>query len=169
MIAGYTINIKSILIPNSTHSVTAALNMTSTDLPTSTSLSYISEQQLPSIAPIYPSLEHFFETSSPPNPSRPEIQSIASLVPSTVLTLVPDYHLNGSANPEVTTVFEPDATVRQTSSEVQRPSNLTSPLPTDVSEDMTRKPADGGPLEEGSVSLMLPKDAPAEQPGMFRM
>lgn len=135
------------------------------------------DAQLPVVASIYPYLEHWSSTSFQ-SPTSHEVLSISSLVPSTVLTLMPHYKspANGNFYPElqsfteVTSEPQPPETSAPPSgsSEAQDEKTLTSPFnfgdnPQDIQQ---RKPSDGGPLEEGSVGLMLPKDLPHEQPGM---
>ncbi|XP_035862654.1 serine protease hepsin-like [Sander lucioperca] len=133
-----------------------------------------SDAQQPVVASIYPSLEQWSSTSS--SPTSHEVLSVSSLVPSTVLTLIPHYKppANGNVYPELSSLYE-------VTSEPQLPGTLSSPSGSSKAEDQKtlasalpccdnsqevqqRKPSDGGPLEEGSVGLMLPKDLPAEEP-----
>ncbi|XP_033497345.2 transmembrane protease serine 11D [Epinephelus lanceolatus] len=127
------------------------------------------------VASVYPSLEHWSSTSFQSPVSR-EVLSVSSLVPSTVLTLVPHYKppANGNLYPEPPSFYEVTSEPQlpgtssspSGSSEAQDQKNTTSSLPRDDNphEVQQRKPSDGGPLEEGSVGLMLPKDLPDEEP-----
>lgn len=136
-----------------------------------------SDAQQPVVASIYPSLEHWSSTSFQ-SPISHEVLSISSLVPSTVLTLMPHCKppADGNLYPEppsfseATSEPEPPGTSTSPSgsSEAQDQKTLTSPLPCsdNLQEVQQRKPSDGGPLEEGSVGLMLLKDLPDEEPGM---
>lgn len=157
--------------------MTATSDFASMDLHVQTGSTSTFDAQLPVIASIYPSLEHWSSTSSP-SPTSHEVLSISSLVPSTVLTLMPHYKpaANGNLYPELKSFSEvtSEPQLPETSSsppgssEAQDQNILTSPPsfgdnPLDIQQ---RKPSDGGPLEEGSVGLMLPKDLPDEEPGM---
>ena len=125
--------------------------------------------QQPAVPSILPSPELWSSTSFQ-SPTSHEVLSISSLVPSTVLTLLP--HSNGNFNPEPPSFSQPESQPAESSSPVNSESpdlkTLTSPGPWRESppEAPQRKPSDGGPLEEGSVGLMLPKDLPEEEPGM---
>ncbi|XP_058503816.1 tryptase beta-2-like [Solea solea] len=101
-----------------------------------------------------------------------EVLSISSLVPSTALILIPSSQptLQGKQYSEFPffSEFITDPKVPETStSETRHPNTLTSPIPCSESplDVEQRKLSDGGPLEEGSVGLMLPKDLPVEEPG----
>lgn len=136
-----------------------------------------SDVQQPVVASVYPSLEHWSSTSFQSLPSH-EILSISSLVPSTVLTLIPHYKpaVSGNLNPEPP--FFPIL-----APELQLPGTSASPSGSSQARDQTtlvfppsagdnlqgvqhREPSDGGPLEEGSIGLMFPKDVPEGEPGM---
>ncbi|XP_056300676.1 uncharacterized protein LOC130213226 [Pseudoliparis swirei] len=119
-------------------------------------------------ATLYPSLEQWASTSFQTPTSR-EVLSVSSLVPSTVLTLVPHYEpsSNGGVSPEppacrgVTPepersgTFSPPYEEPEGGDEEIRPSSL--PCADILQEVQQRKASDGGPLEEGSVGLMIPK------------
>lgn len=89
------------------------------------------------------------------------------MVPSTVLTLMPHYKptTNGNLYPQLSSFTEVTLEPRlsETSSSSSGPS-VTPPEPQDVQQ---RKPSAGGPLEEGSVGLILPKGLHDEEPGWF--
>ncbi|CAK6964285.1 testisin-like [Scomber scombrus] len=133
------------------------------------------DAQLPVVASIYPSLEHWTSTSFQ-SPISHEVLSISSLVPSTVITLMPLYQpaVNGNLYPELQSFSEvtsqpqlPETSAPPSgSSEARDQKALTSPLPFgDNPQDVQqRKPSDGGPLDEGSVGLMFPKDFPEQEP-----
>ncbi len=162
---------------HSLHFLTAANDFTSMDLQVQTGSTSTSDAQQPVVASIYPSLEHWSSTSFR-SPSSHEVLSISSLVPSTVLTLVPHYKpaANGNLYPEPPSFSEvtsepqlPGTSFSHSgSSEPQDQNTHSSPLPcSDNPQDVQqRKPSDGGPLEEGSVGLMLLKDLPDDEPGM---
>lgn len=136
-----------------------------------------SNAQQPVAPSIFPSPEHWSSTSFQ-SPTSHEVLSISSLVPSTVLTLMP--HSKPTTEDNVFTEFpsfseaipEPQlpesSSSSSGSSETQDQKTQTSPIPCCDSppEVQQRKPSDGGPLEEGSVGLMLPKDLPEEEQGM---
>jgi len=119
-------------------------------------------------ATLYPSLEQWASTSFQTPTSR-EVLSVSSLVPSTVLTLVPHYEpsSNGGVSPEppacrgVTPepersgTFSPPSEEPEGGDEEIRPSSL--PCADILQEVQQRKASDGGPLEEGSVGLMIAK------------
>ncbi|KAF0046020.1 hypothetical protein F2P81_002549 [Scophthalmus maximus] len=133
-----------------------------------------SNAQQPVAPSIFPSPEHWSSTSFQ-SPTSHEVLSISSLVPSTVLTLMP--HSKPTTEDNVFTEFpsfseaipEPQlpesSSSSSGSSETQDQKTQTSPIPCCDSppEVQQRKPSDGGPLEEGSVGLMLPKDLPEEE------
>lgn len=158
------------------HFITATSNFTSMDLQAQTGRISISDAPQPVVASIYPSLEQWSSTSFQ-SPTSHEVLSISSLVPSTILTLMPHYKpaANDSLYPEPPSFFEvtSEPQLPGTSSSLSGPSEdqnqkaLTSPLPCsdNLPEVQLRKASDGGPLEEGSVGLMLLKDLPGEEPG----
>nr|XP_019948233.1 PREDICTED: transmembrane protease serine 6-like [Paralichthys olivaceus] len=121
----------------------------------------------PVVPSIFLSPEHWSSTSFQ-SPTSHEVLSISSLVPSTVLTLMPHCNptTNGNCNPEFPSFSQPAESSSSGFSESQDLKTLTSPVPCSDSplEAPLRKPSDGGPLEEGSVGLMLPKDLPEEEP-----
>ncbi|KAM7383088.1 hypothetical protein PAMP_002770 [Pampus punctatissimus] len=142
------------------------------DLQTGSTRTSIS--QLPVVASIYPSVEHWSSTSFQ-SPTSHEVLSVSSLVPSTVLTLIPNYKpaSNGNLYPELQSFSEvtsepqlPQTSSSPTgSSEAKHHKTRTSPLPFgDNPQDVhQRKPSDGGPLEEGSIGLMFAKDVPDKE------
>lgn len=119
--------------------------------------------------------EHWSSTSFQ-SPISYEVSNISSLVPPTVLTLVPQYTPSTYTNiyPELPSFSEltSEPQLPQTSSsgylEAHDQKSQTSPVPSSNNphEAQQMKPSDGGPLEEGSVGLILPKDLPQEGPGM---
>ncbi|XP_032373891.1 uncharacterized protein LOC116690826 [Etheostoma spectabile] len=154
--------------------MSATCDFTGMHLHVQASSTSASDAPQPVDASIYPSLEQRTSTSS--SPTNHEVLSVSSLVPSTVLTLMPHCEppANGNLFPELPSLYE-------VTSEPQLPGTLSSPsgssgakdkkilastLPcSDNSQEVQQwKPSDGGPLEEGSVGLMLPKDLPAEEP-----
>lgn len=156
--------------------MTASSNFTSMDLPVQTGSNSTSDAQQPVVQSVYPSLE-YWSSASFQSPISREVLSISSLVPSTVLPLVPHYKpaANGKIYPEFPFFFEVTSEPQNLgtyspsgSSEAQDQKNLSSPLPcsNNLQDIQQRKFSDGGPLEEGSVSLMLPKDLPNEEQGM---
>lgn len=134
-----------------------------------------SEVQQPVVASVYPSLEHWSSTSFQSQPSH-EILSISSLVPSTVLTLIPHYKpaVSGNLDPESPffSIIAPElhlpGTSTSGSSEARHQATLAFPPSSgnNVQGVQQRESSDGGPLEEGSIGLMFPKDAPEGEPGM---
>ncbi|CAN9513876.1 unnamed protein product [Ophioblennius macclurei] len=118
--------------------------------------------------------EHWSPTSFQ-SPPKHEVLSISSLVPATVLTLIPHCEppVNGSLYLESTSFSHttPGQSNPETSSshpassEVRDQKTLALPLPCrdDPLDVQQRKPSDGGPLEEGSVGLMLPKELRDEE------
>lgn len=130
--------------------------------------------------------QHLFDTSvtSPfyhwssallQSPSN-EIPSISSVVPSTVFAVMPHCNLADDVSTELPSFSdvtsdppppEPSSPLTA-SSQGQDQTTPTSPPPCsgNVLEFQQRKPSDEGPLEQGSISLMLPKDSCDQQPGM---
>ncbi|KAM6995300.1 uncharacterized protein LKV04_007523 [Tautogolabrus adspersus] len=153
---------------------TATNDFTSMDLQLQASTIH-SDAQQSVIASIYPSLEHWSSTSFQ-SPTSHEVLSVSSLVPSTVLTLVPHYKPTeknilypelpsfSGVNPEPQ--LPGTSSTPSGSSEAQDQNTLTSQLPFSDTppEVQERKPSDGTPLEEGSVGLIIPKDFPHEEP-----
>ncbi|KAK9514179.1 hypothetical protein VZT92_027665 [Zoarces viviparus] len=120
------------------------------------------------VASLYLSLEHWTSTSFQ-SPTSHEVLSVSSLVPSTVITLMPHYKPSENENlyqePPSCYTVTPEPQLSGTSSspfgssEPQDQKTLPSPLPCADNPQVVqqRKPSDGGPLEEGSVVLMIPK------------
>lgn len=138
----------------------------------------MSDAQKPVIASVYPSLVHWSSTSFQ-SPSAHEVLSVSSLVPSTVLTLVPRYELSAAgenskpepgslcdikSEPGLGGTLSPPA--GSSGNQDQTAPVLPLPCCDNILEVQPRKPADGGPLEEGSVGLTLPKDGDEEETGM---
>lgn len=155
------------------HFMTTTSDFTRMDFQVQTGSTSTSDAQQPVVVSVFPSLEHWSSTSFQ-SPTSHEVLSISSLVPSTILTLVPHYKpaANGNSHPEPPAFSEATSEPQLSSSssgssEAKDQKTLTSPLPCSGSlqEVQQRKPSDGGPLEEGSVGLMLPKDLPEEVPG----
>ncbi|XP_075899379.1 plasma kallikrein isoform X2 [Nelusetta ayraudi] len=123
------------------------------------------------VASVYPSLQHWSSTSFQ-NASAHEVVSVSSLVPSTVLTLMPHCEFSaagGTSRPEAAASLSEvrsqlplagSLSARSGSSGNQDQTCLVLPpaADDDVLEVHPRMPADGGPLEEGSVGLTLAKD-----------
>ncbi|XP_051261844.1 putative serine protease 29 [Dicentrarchus labrax] len=157
------------------HFMTATSDFKSMDLEVQTGSTSTSDAQQPVVASIYLPLDHWSSTSFQ-GPTSHEVLSVSSLVPSTVLTLMPHYKPAASGNvypepPSLTEVAKepqlPEVSSSSSgSSEVQDQNTLTLPLPCcdNLQEVQQRKPSDGGPLEEGSIGLMLPKYLPEEEP-----
>ncbi|XP_074508526.1 uncharacterized protein LOC141778230 isoform X2 [Sebastes fasciatus] len=151
----------------SLHFITA----TSMDLQVQAGGAGASDAQQPVVTSLCPSPDRQSSTSFQ-SPTSHEVLSVLSLVPSTVLTLMPHYEppANGNFYPELPSLYEvppePQLPGTSGSSEAQDQNTLPSPLPCcdNPQEVQQRKPSDGGPLEEGSVCLMLPKDLPDEEP-----
>lgn len=123
-----------------------------------------SDAQHPGVEPDHPPLEHWSSTSSQSSPSR-EVLSVSSLVPSTVFALVPHCRPLTNGNPEPPALPETASAPRllgssSASSGARDENTSTSPLPCSdhLQGVQPRKPSDGGPLEEGSVGLMVPKE-----------
>lgn len=156
--------------------MTAPGDFTSMDLQVGAGGTSTSDAQQPVVASLYQSLEHWSSTSFQ-GPTCHEVLSISSLVPSTVLTLMPHCKpaAGGNLYPEPPSFSEITSEPQlpgtsffpSGSSETQDQKALTSPLPSsdNSQEVLQRKPSDGGPLEEGSVGLILPKDLPDEEQG----
>ncbi len=144
------------------------------DLQVQTGSTSISDSQQQVVASIYPSLQHLSSTSLQ-SPTSQEVLSVSSLVPSTVLTLMPHYkHATSEKLQQQPPSFSESelqlpGTLSFTSgsSEAQDQKTLTSAFPCsdNLEKVQQRKPSDFGPLEEGSVSLMIPKDLPAQESG----
>ncbi|KAK5861998.1 hypothetical protein PBY51_017431 [Eleginops maclovinus] len=126
------------------------------------------------VASIYPSLELWASTSFQ-SPMSHEVLSVSSLVPSTVLTLLPQFEppVSGNLYPERPSFDEVTSEPQlpgtssslSCSSEDKDQKTVPSPLPcSDNSQEVQlRKPSDAGPVEEGSVGLILPKDPTDEE------
>ncbi|XP_033181481.1 uncharacterized protein LOC113136754 isoform X2 [Mastacembelus armatus] len=125
--------------------------------------------------PDYQSLDCSSSTSFQ-GPANYDVLTVSSLVPSTVVTLIPHYkpRTNGKLYSEIPSFSEVTSKPQlletpsssSGSSEVQHEKTLTSTLPCNDNpqEVQQRKPSDGRPLEEGSVGLILPKDLPDVEP-----
>lgn len=132
------------------------------------------------VASVYPSLQHWSSTSFQ-NGSAHEVVSVSSLVPSTVLTLMPRCEFSaagGTSRPEAA------APLSEVRSQLPLPGSLSARSGSSGNQDQTclvlppaadddvlevhpRMPADGGPLEEGSVGLTLAKDGDEMDSGML--
>lgn len=131
------------------------------------------DAQQPVVASVYPSLEHWSSTSFQ-SLSAHEVLSVSSLVPSTVLTLVPHYELSvagENSHPEPGSLCDIKSEpglggTLSSGNQDQTAPVLRPPCSDSILEVQPRKPADGGPLEEGSVGLTLPKDGDEEETGM---
>lgn len=118
-----------------------------------------SNAQQPILPSAYMSLEHW---SSAFFLSTCEIQTVSSLVSSTVFTIVPNYHpaTNENADP----VFGLQLPGTSTASEDQ--DQKTPPPPCDHAHEVKqRKPSDDV-LEEKSISLIFLKNLSEGEPGM---
>lgn len=129
-------------------------------------------------ASAYPSLLHWTSTSFQ-NASAHEVVSVSSLVPTTVLTLMPRCEISatgGNSQPEAAVLFSEIRSQLPLSGSRPAPSGssgnqdqtcLAEPALDDyVLEVQPRTPADGAPLEEGSVGLTLTKDSNEMDSGM---
>lgn len=157
--------------------VTATSDFAKMDLQEQSGGASTSAAPQPVIVSVFLPPEHWSSTSFQ-SPTSHEVLSISSLVPSTVLTLVPhckpaaceNSHPQPPCFSEATSTPQPPPASSAPSgcSETQDQKALTSPLPCsdNLQETQQRKQSDGGPLEEGSVGLMLLKDLPEEKPGM---
>ncbi|XP_071326049.1 transmembrane protease serine 11A [Trachinotus anak] len=139
--------------------MTSTSGFASMNFQVQTSSTSTSDTQQPVVPSTYPPPEHWSSTSFQ-GPTSHEVLSISSMVPSTVLTLMPHYKptTNGNFSPftEVTSQPHPPET---------SPSSSGSSETQDNSQEVQqRKPSDVGPLEEGSVGLVLLKDLPDEEP-----
>ncbi|KAG7474343.1 hypothetical protein JOB18_006752 [Solea senegalensis] len=112
------------------------------------------------------SAQHWSPTSVQTSVSH-EVLSISSLVPSTALILVPSSQptIQGKQFSEFP-FFSEFITEPKVPETTRHQNTLTSPIPCSESplDVEQRKLSDGGPLEEGSVGLMLPKGLPVEEP-----
>jgi len=155
-------------------SITALCEFKSMDLQAQTNNSSSSRAQLP-VDTSNKSLEQRSSTSFQ-SPAKHEILSISSLVPSTVLTLIPFCKPTPTGNlyPEFPSssdiTSEPPGTVSSHSASPETQDQTTVPSPLSYSgnpaELQQRKPSDEYPVEERSVGLMLPKELHNEDPGM---
>lgn len=159
------------------HFMNATSDFTSMDLQVQKGSTRTTDAQQPVAASVNHLFEHWSSTSVQ-GPTSYEVLSVSSLVPSTVLTILPQYTPSTYRNiyPELPSISEVTSEPQlpktpsssSGSSEAHDQKTLTSPLPcsNNPQEVQQRKTSDGGPLEEGSVDLILPKDLPNEEPGM---
>lgn len=154
--------------------MTATSNFKSMDLQVQTDGSRTSDAQQAVAASLDQSLEHLSSTSFQ-SPISYEVLNISSLVPSTVLTLIPQYTPSTytSIYPELPTISEvtsePQLPQTSSSGSSEAHDQKTSPLPSNPQEVQQRNhypTTNGETLEEGSVDLILPKDVPDEEPGV---
>lgn len=153
---------------------TATSTFTSMDLQLHRGSTSTSDAQQPVVASVYLCPEHW-STTSFQSPSSRGVRTVSSLVPCTVLTLLPHYTsaANGNKHPEPPFYSEITSELQlsgssSSPSDVQGHKGLTLPLsPSDnVQEVQPRKPSDEGLLEEGSIGLMFPKELTEGEPGM---
>lgn len=140
----------------------------------------VSVAQTAVVASAYPSFLHWTSTSFQ-NASAHEAASVSSLVPSTVLTLMPHCEFSAAGRNSRPEAAAPFSEMR---SQLPLPGILSSPSGSSGNQDQTclvlppaaddnvlevqpRTPADGGPLEEGSVGLTLAKDSGEIDSGML--
>ncbi|XP_035806855.2 suppressor of tumorigenicity 14 protein homolog isoform X2 [Amphiprion ocellaris] len=154
-------------------SVYASSDFPSMDLHDHTGSTSTSHAQQPVDVLNYLSPEQWSSTSFQ-TPTSHEVLSISSRVPSSILTLVPHdepktlLHLDQDflCFPEVTSELQSVETPSScsVSLEAQDQKILTSPLPCsdNLPDVQQRKPSDGGPLEEGSISLKLLREQEQE-------
>ncbi|KAF3839455.1 hypothetical protein F7725_018172 [Dissostichus mawsoni] len=160
------------------HLMTANIDFTSMDFEVQTTSTSFSEAQQPVVASIYLPLEPWASTSFQ-SPTSHEVLSVSSLVPSTVLTLLPQFEppVRGNLYPELPSFDEVTSQPQlpgtssslSGSSEATDQKTVPSPLPcSDNSQEVQlRKPSDAGPVEEGSLGLILPKDLTDEEQVKF--
>lgn len=143
------------------------------DLQVQTDSTRTSDAQQAVATSLNQSLEQWSSTSFQ-SPISYEVLNVSSLVPTTVLTLIPQYTPSTYTKiyPELPSISEvasepqPLQTSSSGSSEVH--DQKTSPFPSNPQEVQQRNhypTTDGEPLEEGSVGLILPKDLPDEETG----
>ncbi|KAK5892046.1 hypothetical protein CesoFtcFv8_012465 [Champsocephalus esox] len=154
--------------------MTANINFTSMDFEVQTTSNSFSEAQQPVVASIYLPLELWASTYFQ-SPTSHEVLSVSSLVPSTVLTLLPQFEppVRGNLYPELPSFDEvtSEPQLPGTSSSLSGSSEATdqntvpSPLPcSDNSQEVQQsKPSDASPVEEGSFRLILPKHLTDEE------
>lgn len=107
--------------------------------------------------------------------SADEVLSVSSLVPSTVLTLIPNCNNITTGNPY--SAFPPSFNVTEEKKypetfsseflETYNQETIPTPNGSNPAEVEQRKPSDGQPLEDKSISLMLPKEEHHEETGML--
>lgn len=107
-------------------------------------------------------------------PAKQEVSSISSLVPPTVLTLIPSYEATTPVKPNskcpsssaVTEEAQPPPTPTSGSepSETHDQNCQSPPLPCSALAEV--QPSDGHMLEQTSVDLILPKDSSEEETGI---
>lgn len=125
--------------------------------------------------PNFSSPQHWASTSFQ-SPISHEVLSISSLVPSTVLTLMPQYKPTTNGNPHPEDLPFSDETPEpleaspphSVSSEAQDQKNVTSAAPCsdNPQEVQQRIQTDGGPLQDTSIGIMFPKELHGGVPGM---
>lgn len=125
----------------------------------------------------FSSPEYWLSTSFQ-SPTNHEVLSISSLVPSTVLTFVPQYKstTNRSPHPGDSSFFgetsEPQplkaSPSHPVSPEARHQKSVTSASPSsDNPQDAQQRiQTDGGPLENSSIGILLPKELHSGEPGM---
>lgn len=158
--------------------MTATSNFKSMDLQVQRDGTRTTDAQQAVTASLNQYLEHWSSTAFQ-SPISYEVLNVSSLVPSTVLTLIPQYTPSTYTNifpqlpsiSEVTEESEPQLPQSSSSSSGSSEAHdqKTSPLPSNPQEVQQRNlypTTDGEPLEEGSVGLILPKDLPDEEPGV---
>ncbi|KAM4579950.1 uncharacterized protein PAE49_005023 [Odontesthes bonariensis] len=153
--------------------ITALCDFKSMDLQAQTNSTSSSHAELP-VDTSNKSLEQGSSTSFQ-SPAKHQILSISSLVPSTVLTLIPfcEPTPTGNLYPEFPSssdiTSEPPGTVSSHSASSETQDQTTVPSPLSCSDNpaelQQRKPSDEYPVEERSVGLMLPKELHNEDPG----
>lgn len=128
-------------------------------------------------APNFLSPQHWASTSFQ-SPISHEVSSISSLVPSTVLTFIPQYKPTANGNPHPEDLPFSDETPKlqpleaspssSVSSEAQDQKNVTSAAPSsdNPQEVPQRIQTDGGPLQDTSIGIMFPKELHNGVPGM---
>lgn len=128
-------------------------------------------------APNFLSPQHWASTSFQ-SPISHEVLSISSLVPSTVLTFIPQYKPTTNGNPHPEDLPFSDETPKlqpleaspssSVSSEAQGQKNVMSAAPCsdNPQEVQQRIQTDGGPLQDTSIGIMFPKELHDGVPGM---
>lgn len=132
------------------------------------------------VASVYPSLQRWSSAAFQNAPTH-EVGGVSSLVPSTVLALMPHCQFSAASGNLQPEAVAPSSEIR---SQLPLPGSLSAPSGSSGNQDQTclvlppaaddrvlevqpRTPADGGLLEEGSVGLTLAKDADEIDSGML--